>query len=52
MCWSDPSIAKHYTYVTDQLMTAITHDVSELLWPSARRATETGARNADSLVST
>jgi integrase len=30
--WSDPSIAKWYMYVTDELVTAIAHDVGELLW--------------------
>jgi integrase len=32
MGWSDPSIAKRYMHVTDELVTAIAHDVGELLW--------------------
>lgn len=27
-----PSIAKRYMHVTDELVTAIAHDVGELLW--------------------
>jgi integrase len=32
MGWSDPSIAKRYMHVTDELVTAIAHDFGELLW--------------------
>jgi hypothetical protein len=32
MGWSDPSIAKRYIHVSDELLTALAHDVGELLW--------------------
>lgn len=41
MGWSDPSIAKRYMHVTDELVTAIAHAIGELLWtkrPTTRDA--------------
>ena len=32
MGWSDPNIAKAHMHVTEELVTAIAHDVGELLW--------------------